>query len=119
MSNSFMTNKRLRNIRVLRTLLLAVAACVTLSACQPNNESEAKADLPIDKSPESHAAKIWPVLDLAIKPDEDIETRVKSILQGMTLEQKVAQVIQPEIRDITVEDMRKYGFGSYLNGRGS
>ena len=37
----------------------------------------------------------------------------------MTLEQKIAQMIQPEIRDITVEDMRKYGFGSYLNGGGS
>ena len=45
-----MTNKRLRNIGV-KNSLLAVAACVTLSACQPNNESEAKADLPIDKSP--------------------------------------------------------------------
>ena len=37
----------------------------------------------------------------------------------MSLEQKVAQMIQPEIRDITVEDMRKYGFGSYLNGGGA
>ena len=37
----------------------------------------------------------------------------------MTLQQKVAQMIQPEIRDITVEDMRKYGFGSYLNGGGA
>ncbi|NQZ09355.1 MAG: glycoside hydrolase family 3 C-terminal domain-containing protein, partial [Algicola sp.] len=36
-----------------------------------------------------------------------------------TLEQKGAQMIQPEIRDITVADMRKYGFGSYLNGGGS
>ena len=37
----------------------------------------------------------------------------------MTLEQKVAQMIQPEIRNISVEDMRKYGFGSYLNGGGA
>ncbi|KZN47031.1 hypothetical protein N482_02105 [Pseudoalteromonas luteoviolacea NCIMB 1942] len=37
----------------------------------------------------------------------------------MTTEQKVAQMIQPEIRDITVEDMRKYVFGSYLNGDGA
>ena len=28
-------------------------------------------------------------------------------------------MIQPEIRNITVEDMRKYGFGSYLNGGGA
>jgi len=37
----------------------------------------------------------------------------------MSPEQKVAQMIQPEIRDITVDDMRQYGFGSYLNGGGS
>jgi len=37
----------------------------------------------------------------------------------MTLEQKVAQMIQPEIRDFTVDDMRRYGFGSYLNGGGA
>tara|TARA_B110000116_G_C16481372_1_gene422646 strand:+ start:236 stop:385 length:150 start_codon:yes stop_codon:yes gene_type:complete len=28
-------------------------------------------------------------------------------------------MIQPEIKDITVEDMRKYGFDSYLNGGGT
>ena len=37
----------------------------------------------------------------------------------MTLAQKVAQMIQPEIRDITPDDMRKYGFGSFLNGGGA
>ena len=37
----------------------------------------------------------------------------------MTLEQKVAQMVQPEIRDFTVADMRRYGFGSYLNGGGA
>ncbi|WP_207916252.1 exo 1,3/1,4-beta-D-glucan glucohydrolase [Lysobacter sp. N42] len=41
------------------------------------------------------------------------------MLETMTLEQKIAQMIQPEIRDITVEDMREYGFGSYLNGGGA
>jgi len=28
-------------------------------------------------------------------------------------------MIQPEIKDISVEDMRRYGFGSYLNGGGA
>ena len=43
----------------------------------------------------------------------------QSIVDQMSIEQKVAQMIQPEIRDITVEDMRRYGFGSYLNGGGA
>ncbi len=63
--------------------------------------------------------EIWPKLDIAVKADASIEAKVASLLATMTLEQKVAQMIQPEIKDITVEDMRKYGFGSYLNGGGA
>lgn len=66
-----------------------------------------------------HDIDIWPVLDLPVKKDAVLEQKIKDILSGMTLEQKVAQMIQPEIRDITVEDMRKYGFGSFLNGGGA
>lgn len=69
--------------------------------------------------PHQRAAEIWPTLDIAIKTDPDVEQQVAEMLSSMTLEQKIAQMIQPEIRDITVEDMRKYGFGSYLNGGGA
>lgn len=62
---------------------------------------------------------IWPKLNIEVKKSDAVESRIKSIMATMTLEQKIAQMIQPEIRDITVEDMRKYGFGSYLNGGGS
>jgi len=67
---------------------------------------------------ETQAARIWPKLESDVKKDADIEQRVTDLLATMTLQQKVAQMIQPEIRDITLEDMRKYGFGSYLNGGG-
>lgn len=59
---------------------------------------------------------IWPKLDVEVKAGSHIEVRIDEILSTMTLEQKVAQMIQPELRDFTVEDMRKYGFGSFLNG---
>ncbi|REL28903.1 glycoside hydrolase family 3 protein [Thalassotalea euphylliae] len=62
---------------------------------------------------------IWPRLDIAVKPSEQVEAKIAALMAKMTLAQKVAQMIQPEIRDITVEDMRKYGFGSYLNGGGA
>ena len=48
-----------------------------------------------------------------------IEKRVQEILQTMTLEQKVGQMIQGEIRYITPEDVRNYSIGSVLNGGGS
>jgi beta-glucosidase len=67
----------------------------------------------------NNTESIWPKLESEVKKDDHIEERVADLLVNMTLQQKVAQMIQPEIRDITVEDMRKYGFGSYLNGGGA
>ncbi|MER2491554.1 glycoside hydrolase family 3 protein [Catenovulum sediminis] len=69
--------------------------------------------------PRNGNVSIWPTLDIAVKQDPAVEAKVAELLSGMTIEQKVAQTIQPEIGSITVEDMRKYGFGSYLNGGGS
>ena len=68
---------------------------------------------------QNETKNIWPRLTLEVKQDPIIEKKVSALLSSMTLEQKIAQMIQPEIKDITVEDMRKYGFGSYLNGGGS
>jgi beta-glucosidase len=47
------------------------------------------------------------------------EARVEALLQSLTLEQKIGQMVQPEIRYVTPEDMRRYGFGSILNGGGA
>ena len=49
----------------------------------------------------------------------DVETRVKSILESMTLEQKVGQMVQGEIKSVTPADVTKYHLGSILNGGGS
>ncbi|MCL1057919.1 glycoside hydrolase family 3 C-terminal domain-containing protein [Shewanella gelidimarina] len=62
---------------------------------------------------------VWPKLQLEVKPQAEMEKTIAKMVSEMTLAQKVAQMIQPEIRNITVEDMRTYGFGSYLNGGGS
>lgn len=42
--------------------------------------------------------------------------RIADLLSRMSLERKVAQLIQPQINSFTAEDMRRYRFGSYLNG---
>ncbi|MDA8939938.1 putative glycoside hydrolase [Pseudoalteromonas marina] len=95
-------------------LATLVASVTTLTACSNDNTNQAD-------TTKAHASaeQIWPKLNIAVKKDSEIEAQIASYLNSMTLEQKVAQMIQPEIRDITVEDMRKYGFGSYLNGGGA
>jgi beta-glucosidase len=94
--------------------LLALSCALALSACsQPEPQANA------DSSEAERAAAIWPQLTLPVAQDAAMEQRISDMLAKMTLQQKIAQMIQPEIRDITVEDMRQYGFGSFLNGGGA
>lgn len=48
-----------------------------------------------------------------------LERRVENLLEAMTLEQKVGQMIQAEIAHVTPQDIRRYRLGSVLNGGGS
>ncbi|MBR9726839.1 exo 1,3/1,4-beta-D-glucan glucohydrolase [Shewanella intestini] len=86
-----------------------------------NLSSEGIDNLPTQQAQHQtvHDIDIWPQLINPIAKDVALEQKITALLATMTLEQKVAQMMQPEIRDITVEDMRRYGFGSYLNGGGS
>ncbi len=61
----------------------------------------------------------WPALKPAVAPDPRLEARIVSLLRSMTLEQKVAQMVQADIRYVTPEDVRKYRIGSILNGGGA
>lgn len=83
-------------MKVRGTALLAAATL--LSACSP--------------------ARYWPRMPSSLPPDQALEVRVDSILAGMTVEEKVGQVIQPDIRRVTPEDVRRYHIGSVLNGGG-
>nr|BAU61815.1 beta-glucosidase [Colwelliaceae bacterium D8] len=93
-------------------------SCLSLGllACSDTMQT---ADKAVEAKELTHNLEIWPQLSIEVKKDKEIEAKVAKLLSTMTLEQKVAQMIQPEIRDITVEDMRTYGFGSYLNGGGA
>ncbi len=51
--------------------------------------------------------------------DKAVEEKIQSILQDMTLEQKVGQMIQGEIKWVSPQDVTKYHLGSVLNGGGS
>ncbi len=126
MKNSKKNRPRASGSIVYLAMAMAMAMASLLVGCNEKKqestvlkiESEQAAALS-PSSTTSFNINIWPTLDIAVKTDADIERKITSLLATMTLEQKVAQMIQPEIRDITAEDMRKYGFGSYLNGGGA
>ncbi len=61
----------------------------------------------------------WPRADIPRHPEADLDARVRAIVAGMTLEQKVGQMTQADIRSITPDDVRRYYIGSILNGGGA
>ncbi len=79
-----------------------LAVMVALSSCTTNSASpESTASNPTKASIGTASSGKQAVDDLVVR---------------MSLERKVAQLIQPQINSFTVEDMRRYRFGSYLNG---
>lgn len=63
--------------------------------------------------------KDWPHIKSAIAKDPKMEAEIAKIVAGMTLEQKIGQMTQPEIKAITPDQVRQYYIGSVLNGGGS
>jgi len=61
----------------------------------------------------------WPAVSNAVRKDDALEARIRTLLAGLTLEQKVAQMVQPDIRSVTPDDVRRYRLGSILNGGGA
>jgi beta-glucosidase len=51
--------------------------------------------------------------------DAAMEQRIARIVAGMTLEQKVGQITQPDVRNITPDEVRQYYIGTVLNGGGA
>ena len=61
---------------------------------------------------------LWLVAPASLANADD-KARIKGLLASMTLEQKVGQMIQGEIKSVTPDDVTKYHLGSILNGGGS
>ena len=74
------------------------------SSAQANNQSQ---------------QAVWPSARSEVARDSKIEARVTELLSQLTLEQKVAQMVQADIRSITPKDVKTYRLGSILNGGGA
>jgi beta-glucosidase len=61
---------------------------------------------------------LWPQARSPIGLDPALEAKIGTIIAKMTLEEKVGQVLQPEIRWITPDEVRDYHIGSIENGGG-
>lgn len=62
---------------------------------------------------------IWPNIKSDIKKDPVIEARIGVLLAQMSNEEKVGQIIQPELKRVTPADVKAFHLGSILNGGGT
>lgn len=105
-----------KRVNPIRVTLLGASLLACLS-CTAQKDPEQK---PVGAAANDAAElKDWPALKSSFAKDPAVEARVAEILASMTLEQKVGQMVQPEIKAITPADVRKYYIGSVLNGGGS
>jgi beta-glucosidase len=62
---------------------------------------------------------VWPHVGSPLPADPAMEARIDSLLAKMSDEDKVAQIVQPDIGSISIDEIRQYKFGSILNGGNS
>lgn len=89
---------------------------------QQSVESDAKQDTSEDKTEnkvEEDVDKNQVDKSIYMDPTRSVDERVEALLEQMTLEEKVAQMVQPEQNGISLSDITKYGVGSVLSGGGS
>ncbi len=99
------THAAVKAARRLALWLVSAAVAFTLQSCAGDRSPDASAEQGVDE-------------DRSTSPMLASE-RVETLLASMTLEQKVGQMIQGEIKWVTPDDVRRYGLGSVLNGGGS
>jgi beta-glucosidase len=69
-------------------------------------------------APAIHPAR-WPVAHSPVRQDPAVERRITAMLARMSVEEKIGQTLQPEMKSITPADVIAYHIGSIENGGGS
>ena len=86
--------------------MLLLGACTNAAPAVQNTTEQTLKTGEVDKS-------------VYMDATQDIETRIEALLAQMTLEEKIAQMLQPEQAYITAAEVKEYGVGSVLSGGGS
>ncbi|WP_323847410.1 glycoside hydrolase family 3 protein [Microbulbifer magnicolonia] len=103
------------NKRILLGVISGLIAGGGLAGC---NEKVSQA-APVASEKSAQLGADWPALTSRVAKDPALEARIDQLLGRMTLEEKVGQLIQAELRAVTPQDVQDFHLGSVLNGGGS
>ncbi|MBN8886597.1 MAG: glycoside hydrolase family 3 protein [Rudaea sp.] len=107
-----------RVVAIARNPLCYAAAALALAGCPTQTTKHASTtSAPANAEIRDDAGLAeWPQVTSPIKPDAAVEARIRKIVAGMTIEQKIGQMTQADIRKITPDEVRRFYIGSVLNG---
>lgn len=101
------------------TLLLGHAAVLSVPAvAQQASPAPSAARPTVPAAAQAHPDR-WPAAKSQGLIDPKTEAFVTQLMAGMTLEEKIGQMIQGDIGSVTPDDLRKYPLGSILAGGSS
>lgn len=95
---------------VIRSGALVAALMLGLLGCR--GQGRAAAAAANDNDP-------WPKVAWPLAADPALEKRITDLMAGMTVEEKVGQLVQGDIASVTPDDVRRYRLGSILAGGNS
>ncbi|PAM72914.1 1,4-beta-D-glucan glucohydrolase [Stenotrophomonas maltophilia] len=95
---------------VIRSGALVAALMLGLLGCRGQDRAAAAAAT--DNDP-------WPEVTWPLAADPALEKRITDLMAGMTVEDKVGQLVQGDIASVTPDDVRHYRLGSILAGGNS
>ena len=118
-----MSRSTIKPLLISRFVVLpaALLTAMLLASCQGVG-SDTPATVPtVTEGGVENSAKAsgWPKVGSPLAADPKREERINQIIAGMSVEEKVGQIMQAEIQSLQPGDVKKYHLGSVLNGGGS
>ena len=101
------------------TLLAGIWLAINLCCVQGKAQNALSSATSSDSQATVIHPKQWPESKSPIGLDPKIEKRIDALVQRMTVEEKVGQVVQPEWKSITPAEVAQYHIGTIENGGGA
>jgi beta-glucosidase len=97
-------------------LILLASGC----GKQPSSDAQAATRLPAPRAtPAVVHPEVWPAVTRPAIDDSAIEARLNDLLGSLSVEEKVGQIVQADVSEVTPADVLRYRLGSILSGGNS
>ncbi len=114
-----MRRKLVSSLLALTLVASLLAGCAKGQETQETGDDQVTTQESEDDAEAGNEMTLEEAKAIYLNPEEDIEVRIDALLSQMTLEEKTAQMVQPEQVNISLDEITKYNVGSVLSGGGS